>query len=58
MSFKGFSIFSSGCHFVQWSKTILVYLVEGQPRKISVGLGGDVIFYVFNVFLFLALAAI
>ena len=26
MSFKGFSIFSSGGHFVQWSETILAIL--------------------------------
>ena len=35
MSFKGFSIFISGGHFVQWSETILAVLVEGHPRKIS-----------------------
>ena len=50
MSFKCFSIFSSGGHFVQCSGTILAILVEGHPRNISVelfsqsiGLGGDVI---------------
>ena len=31
-----FSIFSSGGHFVQRSKTILAILVEGHPRNISV----------------------
>ena len=63
MSFKGFSIFSSGGHFVQWSGTIFAVLVEGHPRNISVklfcnrsiGLGGDVIS---RYFLFLELAAI
>ena len=51
MSFKGFSIFSSGSHFVQRRGTILAILVEGHPRIISVklfchwviGLGGDFI---------------
>ena len=38
MSFKGFSIFSFGGLFVQWSGTILVILVEGHPRNISVKL--------------------
>ena len=38
MSLKGFSIFSSGGHFVQPSRTILAYLVEGHPRNISVKL--------------------
>ena len=36
MSFKGFSIFSSGCHFVQRSGKILAILVEGQPKNIAV----------------------
>ena len=51
MSFKGFSIFSSGGHFVKWSGTILAILVEGNSRNISVilfynraiVLGGDVV---------------
>ena len=38
MSFKGFSIFSSGGHFVQRSGTVLAILVEGHPRYISVKL--------------------
>ena len=38
MSYKGFSIFSSGGHFVQWSERILAILVEGHPRNISVKL--------------------
>ena len=38
MSFKGFSIFSSGGHFVQRSGTILTILVEGHQRDISVKL--------------------
>ena len=33
-----FSIFSFGSHFVQWSKTILIIMVEGHPRNISVKL--------------------
>ena len=37
-SFKGFSIFSSGGHFVQWSGMVLVILVEGYPRNIPVKL--------------------
>ena len=51
MLFKGFSIFSFGGHFVQWSKTILAILEVGHPRNISVklfwnlatGLGGNVV---------------
>ena len=51
MSFEGFSIYSSGGHFVQHSGKILAILVEGHQRNISVnlfcnrviGLGGDVI---------------
>ena len=50
MLFKGFSIFSSGDHFVQQSRTILVILVKGDKRNIYVksfwnqatGQGGDV----------------
>ena len=38
MSFKDFSIFSSGGHFVQWSGTISATLVEEHPRIISVKL--------------------
>ena len=38
MSLKGFSIFSSGGHFVQRSRTILAILVEGNPRYISMEL--------------------
>ena len=38
MSFKGFSIFSSGGHFVQRSGSILAILIEGHPRNISVKL--------------------
>ena len=51
MSVKGFSILSSGGHFVQRIGMTLAILVEGYPRNISVkvfrnrsiGLGGDVI---------------
>ena len=51
MSFKGFSIFSSGGRFVHRSGTILAILVEGHPINISmklisnrpIGLVGDVV---------------
>ena len=36
MTFKGFSIFSSGDHFVQQSRTILAFLVKRDKRNISV----------------------
>ena len=36
MSFKGFSILSSGDHFVQRSGTILAIMIEGHQRNISV----------------------
>ena len=36
MSFKGFSIFSFSGHFIQPSGTIVVILVEGYKRNISV----------------------
>ena len=35
---KLFSIFSSGGHFVQWSRTILAIFIAGYPRNISVKL--------------------
>ena len=35
MSFKGFSILSSGGHFVEWSGMHLAILVECHPRNIS-----------------------
>ena len=38
MSFKGFSIFSSGGLFVVGNGTIFAILVEGHPRNISVKL--------------------
>ena len=38
MPIKGFSCFSSGGHFVQWSKTILANLVESHSRNISMKL--------------------
>ena len=38
MSFKDFSISSSGGYFVQWRKMILAILVEGHPRNIIVNL--------------------
>ena len=37
-SFKGFSIFSSGGHFVKRSRTILAFLVKGHQRNISMKL--------------------
>ena len=51
MSFKRFSIFSSGGYFVQWIETILANLVEDHQRNISmklflnrsIDLGDDVI---------------
>ena len=36
MLFKGFSIFSSGDHFVQQNETILAILAKGDKRNISV----------------------
>ena len=36
--FTSFSIFSSGGHFVQQSRTILAILVKGHPRNIPVKL--------------------
>ena len=36
MSFKHFSIFNSGDHFVQQSRTILAILVKEDKRNISV----------------------
>ena len=38
MLFKGSSIFNSSGHFVQSSGTILVFLVKGHLRHISVKL--------------------
>ena len=38
MSFKGFSSFSSGSHFVQQTGIISTILVEGHPVNISVKL--------------------
>ena len=38
MSFKGFSVFSSGSYFVQLSGTILAILVKGHMSNISVKL--------------------
>ena len=64
MSFKGFSIFSSHSHFVQWSGTILAILVEGHARNISVNFFESGHWLRrrrrcrLNVFLFLALVAI
>ena len=57
MSFKGFSIFSSGRHFVQPSRAIIVILVEGHWWNTSVqifwnqaiGQGRDVVWR-FSIF--------
>ena len=38
MLVKGFTIFSYSDHFVQPNQTILLNLVEGHPRNISVKL--------------------
>ena len=38
MPIKGFSCFSSGDHFVQWSKTSLAILVESYSRNVSMKL--------------------
>ena len=48
MSFKGISIFSSGGHFVQGSRTILAILVEGHPRGGGGGWGGWVTSYIWH----------
>ena len=59
MSFKGFSIFNSGCHFIQRNRTISSF-GRGSPKahfceiflkSVHIGLGGDVLL---KVFLFLA----
>ena len=34
MSLLGFSVFSSGGHFVQWSGMVLQILIEAHPRII------------------------
>ena len=60
MSFKGFSTFSSGGYFVQWSGLILTIMVVGHIRNISVklfcnraiGLGEDVKYREFFFFFF------
>ena len=36
--FTNFSIFSSGGHFVQRSRTILAILIKGHPRNVPVKL--------------------
>ena len=62
-SFKGFSIFSSGCHLVQWSETVWAILVDSHLRNIPVKLFQNLFTYlaeevVKSLFLFIALAAI
>ena len=37
-SFRGFTIFSSSGHFVQWRRTVQAILVEGHPKNIPVKL--------------------
>ena len=62
MSFNGFSIFSSDCHFVQPSGTILAILVEviGRTRLCKYFEIGPLVKdeMSFEVFLFVALVAI
>ena len=41
LPFQDIFIFSSGCHFVQWSGMIRAILVEGIMRGISVKLQFD-----------------
>ena len=62
---KLFSIYSPGGHFVQWSGTIRIILVEGWPRnlrnflvKLFQNLSIDLAEIVKSLFLFIALAAI
>ena len=49
MLLKGFSILSSGGHFVHWRGTILSILVENIYVKTyevcTDGLGGDIVFF-------------
>ena len=60
---KGFSIFSSGGHLVQWSRTVWAILVDSHLRNIPVklfqNLSTDLAEEVIqSLFLFIALAAI
>ena len=57
MLFKGFSIFSSGDHFVQQRRTILAILVKGEEHFCEIIPLAKEMFKGF-FFLFLALAAI
>ena len=62
-SFKGFSIFSSGGHLVQWSGTLCAILVDSHLRNIPVKLVQNLSTHlaeevVKSIFLFKALAAI
>ena len=62
-SFKGFSIFSSGGHLVQWSGTVWAILVDSHLRNIPVklfqNLSTDLAEEVVkSILLFIALAAI
>ena len=62
-SFKGFSIFSSGGHLVQRSRTIRAILVDSHLKNIPVKLFQNLTTdlaeeVVKNLFLFIALAAI
>ena len=60
MSFKIFSIFSSGGHFVEGNGTIFAMLVEGHPRNIKLFLNRAIVLRGcrLKAFLFLALMAI
>ena len=62
MSFKGFSIFSSGGHFVQQREMILVKFGRGSPKEQFYGIILKLIHYSrrrchLKVFLFLAVEA-
>ena len=62
-SFKGFSIFSSGGHLVQRSRTIRAILVDSHLKNIPVKLFQNLTTdlaeeVVKNLFIFIALAAI
>ena len=62
-SFKGFSIFSSGGHFVQRSRTVSAILVDSHLRNIPVKLFQNLSIdiaeeVVKSLFLFIALEAI
>ena len=62
-SFKGFSIFSSGGHLVQWCRTVSAILVDSHLRNIPVKLFQNLSIdkaeeVIKSLFLFIALATI